>query len=148
MSDPEDATRTLNKLKAYGVRLSLDDFGTGYSSLAYLKRFPIDSLKIDRTFIRDVTTDAEDATIAAAIISLAHSLNMNVVAEGVETEAQIAFLRRHACDEMQGFYFARPLPASDATCALAERWRLQSAPTAVPARVHGASQPQLLLAAS
>jgi diguanylate cyclase (GGDEF)-like protein/PAS domain S-box-containing protein len=148
MSDPEDATRTLNKLKAYGVRLSLDDFGTGYSSLAYLKRFPIDSLKIDRTFIRDVTTDAEDATIAAAIISLAHSLNMNVVAEGVETEAQIAFLRRHACDEMQGFYFARPLPASDATRALAERWRLQSAPTAVPARVHGTLQPQLLLAAS
>ncbi|MGI9024827.1 MAG: sensor domain-containing protein, partial [Burkholderiaceae bacterium] len=137
MSDSEAAVRTLKNIKSLGVRLSVDDFGTGYSSLAYLKRFPLDSLKIDRAFIRDVTTDADDATIAAAIINLAHSLKMNVVAEGVETEAQLNFLRKHACDEMQGYYFARPMPAAECTRALQEGWRMKG--HAVATRVIGRS---------
>ncbi len=137
MSDSEAAVRTLKNIKSLGVCLSVDDFGTGYSSLAYLKRFPLDSLKIDRAFIRDVTTDADDATIAAAIINLAHSLKMNVVAEGVETEAQLNFLRKHACDEMQGYYFARPMPAAECTRALQEGWRLKG--HAVATRVIGRS---------
>ena len=124
MSDSELAVRILKSMKTHGLRLSVDDFGTGYSSLAYLKRFPLDSLKIDRAFIRDVTTDADDATIAAAIINLAHSLKMNVVAEGVETESQLNFLRQHGCDEMQGYYFARPMPVADCTRAIEECWRL------------------------
>ena len=124
MSDSEAAVRILKNMKAYGVRLSVDDFGTGYSSLAYLKRFPLDSLKIDRAFIRDVSIDADDATIAAAIINLAHNLKMNVVAEGVETEEQLDFLKGHGCDEMQGYYFARPMSVSDCTRALEEQWRL------------------------
>ncbi|HEY6240405.1 MAG TPA: EAL domain-containing protein, partial [Burkholderiales bacterium] len=102
MKDPEGAARTLHDLKESGVRLSVDDFGTGYSSLAYLKRFPIDTLKIDRTFIHDLTTDADDATLTRAIINLAQNLRLKVVAEGVETEAQLAFLCSNGCDEMQG----------------------------------------------
>jgi EAL domain-containing protein (putative c-di-GMP-specific phosphodiesterase class I) len=125
MQDPEEAVRMLKTMRSYGVRLSVDDFGTGYSSLAYLKRFPLDALKIDRAFIRDVTTDPDDASIALAIISLAHSLKLKVVAEGVETESQLAFLSTHGCDEMQGYYFARPLPVADCTRALAEDRRLR-----------------------
>ena len=104
---------TLADLKSAGVRLSIDDFGTGYSSLAYLRRFPIDTLKIDMSFIRDVTTNAEDASIVLAIISMAHSLHLQVVAEGVETEAQLAFLTHHRCDQMQGYYFSRPIPVPE-----------------------------------
>jgi predicted signal transduction protein with EAL and GGDEF domain len=126
MSDPEAAVITLQNLKDYGVRLSIDDFGTGFSSLSHLKRFPIDALKIDRTFVRDVTTDVDDATIAVTIISLAHNLKLTVVAEGVETEAQLNFLKAHGCDEIQGFYFARPLPIADCTRALNEGRRLRS----------------------
>src|SRR5881394_4674771 len=107
MHDPAEAAGMLNRLRRIGVKLSIDDFGTGYSSLAYLKRFPLDALKIDRAFIRDVTTDADDASIALAIINLAHSLKLKVVAEGVETAAQLEFLRARGCDEVQGFYFAR-----------------------------------------
>jgi diguanylate cyclase (GGDEF)-like protein/PAS domain S-box-containing protein len=129
MNDAEEAARTLNNMKAYGVRLAVDDFGTGYSSLAYLKRFPLDTLKIDRAFVRDVTTNPDDAAIAVAIINLAHSLQLNVVAEGVETAAQLNFLRERGCDEMQGFYFAQPLPAADCTQALLEDRRLQRAET-------------------
>ncbi len=125
MHDPEEAVRMLKTMRAYGVRLSVDDFGTGYSSLAYLKRFPLDALKIDRAFIRDVTTDPDDASIALAIISLAHSLKLKVVAEGVETQAQLDFLRAQGCDEMQGYYFARPLPAADCTRALVDDHRLR-----------------------
>jgi len=119
MKQGDEAERTLLALKAAGVRLSLDDFGTGYSSLAYLKRFPLDEIKIDRTFIRDLVADPEDAEITLAIINLAHSLKLKVVAEGVETEAQLAFLRAHGCDEMQGYYFSPPLPVTECTRLLA-----------------------------
>jgi diguanylate cyclase (GGDEF)-like protein/PAS domain S-box-containing protein len=124
MSDSEEAVRVLGNMKKCGIRLSVDDFGTGYSSLAYLKRFPLDSLKIDRAFIRDITTDSGDATIARAIISLAQSLKLKVVAEGVETLAQLQFLRDHGCDEMQGYLFAQPMPAAECARALLEDWRL------------------------
>jgi diguanylate cyclase (GGDEF)-like protein/PAS domain S-box-containing protein len=126
MGDAEEAVRMLAELKASGVRLSVDDFGTGYSSLAYLKRLPLDALKIDRAFIRDVTIDPDDASITLAIIGLAHSLELTVVAEGVETAEQLAFLKANGCDEMQGFYFAKPLPAPDCTRWLAEGRRLSS----------------------
>jgi diguanylate cyclase (GGDEF)-like protein len=128
MKDPEAAARTLQGLKEAGVKLSVDDFGTGYSSLAYLKRFPIDALKIDRAFIRDVTADPDDAAITLAIISLAHSMKLKVVAEGVETKDQLDFLAERDCDQMQGFYFARPQPVEDCTRALVEGRRLGTAP--------------------
>ena len=113
MRDPENAVVLLKALKAMGIRLSIDDFGTGYSSLSYLKRFPIDSVKIDRSFIRDLPEDGEDAAITQAIIAMAHSLRLKVIAEGVETEAQLEFLRRHGCDEMQGYLFSKPLPEAE-----------------------------------
>ncbi|SCY44550.1 PAS domain S-box-containing protein/diguanylate cyclase (GGDEF) domain-containing protein [Nitrosospira sp. Nl5] len=124
MKEAETAANALQNLKAFGVQISMDDFGTGYSSLAYLKRFPLDVLKIDRAFIRDVTTDMDDATIAVAMIKLAHSLGLKVVAEGVETRAQLDFLIKHECDEMQGYYFSRPLPLEGASQALTEGYRL------------------------
>jgi diguanylate cyclase (GGDEF)-like protein/PAS domain S-box-containing protein len=130
MKDADEAVRVLRNLKARGVQLSVDDFGTGYSSLAYLKRFPIDCLKIDRAFIRECTTDAEDATIALSIINLAHSLKLKVVAEGVETEAQLNFLRSRGCDQLQGYYFAKPMDAVGATDALARDIGLRFSATA------------------
>jgi diguanylate cyclase (GGDEF)-like protein/PAS domain S-box-containing protein len=111
MKNEEETIKTLYALKDLGLNLSIDDFGTGYSSLSYLKRFPIDSLKIDRSFIRDLTTNADDAAITRAIIAMAHSLKLRVVAEGVEEEKQIEFLREEGCDEMQGFFFSPPVPA-------------------------------------
>src|SRR5262245_12842792 len=125
MTDPEAAARTLLGLKELGVRLSVDDFGTGYSSLAYLKRFALNELKIDRVFIRDIVADPDDAAITLAIIGLAHSLNLEVVAEGVETEAQVNFLRSHRCDQMQGFYFTGALTAAECTAALRDSRRLK-----------------------
>ena len=113
MENPEEAIGILCELKALGIELSLDDFGTGYSSLSYLKRFPIDKLKIDQSFVRDITTDPDDEGMVAAIIVMAHQLSIRVVAEGVETEAQLAFLRGQGCDEYQGYYFSRPLPADE-----------------------------------
>jgi len=113
MFNTEQAITELHRLKALGIQISIDDFGTGYSSLAYLKRFPIDKLKIDIAFIREVTTNPDDAAIALAIINMAHSLKLQVIAEGVETAAQLAFLRRHRCDQMQGFYFS-PAISSEA----------------------------------
>lgn len=111
MENPEVTIGILKELKALGIELSLDDFGTGYSSLSYLKRFPIDKLKIDQSFIHDITTDPDDEAMVTAIIAMAHHLNIRVVAEGVETEAQLTFLREHGCDEYQGYLFSRPLPA-------------------------------------
>ncbi|MEK6593637.1 MAG: EAL domain-containing protein, partial [Pseudomonadota bacterium] len=113
MHNPEQAVILLTKLKAMGIQLSIDDFGTGYSSLNYLKRFPIDSVKIDRSFIQNLPADSDDAAITRAIIAMAHSLRLKVIAEGVETEEQLRFLRDHDCDEMQGYYFSRPLPKDD-----------------------------------
>jgi diguanylate cyclase (GGDEF)-like protein len=124
MKEAETTANALQNLKAFGVQISMDDFGTGYSSLAYLKRFPLDVIKIDRAFIRDVTTDPDDATIAVAMIKLAHSLGLKVVAEGVETKSQLDFLIKHGCDEMQGFYFSRPLPLESASQALIKGYRI------------------------
>lgn len=127
MVNTEEAVRTLEYLSSLGVALSIDDFGTGYSSLSYLKRFPLDSLKIDRSFIRDVTTDGDDATITRAVISMAHSLGLKVVAEGVETEQQLAFLTEYGCDQIQGYFFSRPLPADECGTWLREMRRLSQA---------------------
>jgi diguanylate cyclase (GGDEF)-like protein/PAS domain S-box-containing protein len=125
MTNTEEAARTLEYLSQLGVGLSIDDFGTGYSSLSYLKRFPLDALKIDRSFVSDLTTDVDDATITRAVISMAHNLSLKVIAEGVETEAQLAFLAEHGCDQIQGYYFSRPLPADDCGEWLREKRRLQ-----------------------
>jgi EAL domain-containing protein (putative c-di-GMP-specific phosphodiesterase class I) len=121
MHDAEAAIATLRGLRSLGVRLSVDDFGTGYSSLSYLNRLPIATLKIDASFVRDITAGggAGNGVIAQAIISLGHSLNLRVVAEGVETAAQLEFLKKHRCDDVQGYYFARPLPAEECARILA-----------------------------
>jgi diguanylate cyclase (GGDEF)-like protein len=111
MSDPEQSVAILEQLSAMGVLVSVDDFGTGYSSMSYLRRFPIDKLKIDRVFINEIASRPEDASIVRAIVSLAHSLNLKVVAEGVETSAQLDFLKTAGCDEYQGYHYSRPLPA-------------------------------------
>ena len=113
MDNPEASIVLLKQLQALGIELSLDDFGTGYSSLSYLKRFPIDKLKIDQSFVHDITTDPNDEAMVAAIIVMAHHLNIRVVAEGVETETQLNFLREHGCDQYQGYYFSKPLSAED-----------------------------------
>jgi diguanylate cyclase (GGDEF)-like protein/PAS domain S-box-containing protein len=113
MSNAEETIAVLRNLKALGIQISIDDFGTGYSSLAYLKRFPIDKLKIDIAFVREVTSNPDDAAIVLAIISMAHSMKLDVIAEGVENDAQLAYLRRHGCDEMQGYYFSRPVPQEE-----------------------------------
>jgi diguanylate cyclase (GGDEF)-like protein/PAS domain S-box-containing protein len=105
------AAATLKSLRAEGVRLAIDDFGTGYSSLSYLTRFPVDTLKIDQSFIRQITETPAETTIVTAVLSMARSLNLRVVAEGVETAGELAFLQAHHCDEAQGYYFSRPLPA-------------------------------------
>jgi EAL domain-containing protein (putative c-di-GMP-specific phosphodiesterase class I) len=113
MHDSKSTAVVLQELKEMGVQLALDDFGTGYSSLSYLKRFPIDTLKIDQSFVRDLTTDADNASIVRAVISMGESLHMLVVAEGVETREQLDFLREHACPEAQGFYFSHPVVAGE-----------------------------------
>jgi EAL domain-containing protein (putative c-di-GMP-specific phosphodiesterase class I) len=112
MEDVESAIRTMGQLKRMGVKLSIDDFGTGYSSLSYLRRFPVDVLKIDRSFVRDITSNEDDAAMVAAIIELARGLRMRVIAEGVETEAQLDYLRRRGCDEVQGHVYARAVPGA------------------------------------
>jgi diguanylate cyclase (GGDEF)-like protein/PAS domain S-box-containing protein len=126
MADTQEAVRTLEYLEELGVNSAIDDFGTGYSSLAYLKRFPLRALKIDRSFVSDVTTDADDASIIRAVISMAHSLGLKVIAEGVETEAQLEFLMGEGCDEVQGFLFSRPVPQDECAVLLADEVRMAS----------------------
>ena len=115
MHNAETAIRTLTALKQMGVTISLDDFGTGYSSLAYLKRFPLDAVKVDRSFVQDIAADSDDASITRAVITMAHHLKLKVVAEGVETPEQLALLISHQCDIIQGYFFSRPLPAAGMT---------------------------------
>jgi EAL domain-containing protein (putative c-di-GMP-specific phosphodiesterase class I) len=125
MHDVERTVTMLHQLKALGVQLSVDDFGTGYSSLAYLKRFPINVLKIDQSFVRDIATNPDDAMIVVSIISLAHNLRLQVIAEGVETAEQLAFLLHHDCDEIQGYYFSKPVSATAMEQTLQERKHLE-----------------------
>ncbi|MBD2187709.1 EAL domain-containing response regulator [Pseudanabaena mucicola] len=113
MQNAEFTIEVLSRLQLMGVKIAIDDFGTGYSSLSYLKHFPVNTIKIDRCFVQDITTDRHDATISLAIIDLAHSLNLKVIAEGVETDDQIQFLKEHNCDQFQGYFFSPPLPASE-----------------------------------
>jgi EAL domain-containing protein (putative c-di-GMP-specific phosphodiesterase class I) len=113
MRDVEKTIATLEYLKNTGITLAIDDFGTGYSSLAYLRRFPIDTLKIDRSFVMDLEKSDDGATICSAIIAMARQLGLTVIAEGVETPDQIEFLRSQDCDEVQGFLFSKPIPASE-----------------------------------
>lgn len=125
MQNTDVCIAALKELKALGIHVSLDDFGTGYSSLSYLQRLPVNALKIDRSFIADLATNPDDASIAKAVINMAHNLGLTVVAEGVESEAQLSFLTAHGCDQIQGYYFSRPLAESDATDLLREHRRLR-----------------------
>ena len=111
MANPRGAIAVMDDLHRRGVRISIDDFGTGHSSLSYLKRFQVYKLKIDQAFVRDITEDPDDKAIVAAIISMAASLGLKTIAEGVETEGQLEFLRARGCTEAQGYYFSRPLSA-------------------------------------
>jgi EAL domain-containing protein (putative c-di-GMP-specific phosphodiesterase class I) len=113
MQDVDLAVSTMEELRRLGVQFSIDDFGTGYSSLSALKSFPVSRLKIDKSFIDGLLADENDRAVANAIISLGRTLNLRIIAEGVETEAQAAFLRSVNCDEMQGYLFSKPLPASE-----------------------------------
>jgi EAL domain-containing protein (putative c-di-GMP-specific phosphodiesterase class I) len=109
MKHAESAESILKTLRARGIQLAVDDFGTGYSSLSYLRKFPVDSIKIDQSFVRQITARPAETTIVTAIISMGRSLKLRVVAEGVETEAELVFLRAHQCDEAQGYYYSRPV---------------------------------------
>src|ERR1700690_2453286 len=114
MADAETALFTLSALKAMGVRLAIDDFGTGYSSFTYLRRFPIDTLKIHQSFVHDIANDPRDAAIVISMVEIAKGLKHRVVAEGIETRDQLSFLQCHRCDEGQGYYFSRPVTAEQA----------------------------------
>ncbi len=128
MRNVSRAIKVLDAIQSRGIRLAIDDFGTGYSSMSLMKQFPIDTIKIDRSFVRDLPIDSEDQAIAQAIISMGKALGMTVIAEGVETVEQETFLRNHACDEMQGFLFSKPLPAKQMADLLRAEPRLASPP--------------------
>jgi EAL domain-containing protein (putative c-di-GMP-specific phosphodiesterase class I) len=121
MQNTESTLGALDHLMGLGVRLVIDDFGIGYSCLAYLKRFPLDGLKIDASFVRDLATDPDDAALTEAIIAMGHRLELKVIAEGVETEAQLAFLRAQGCDEYQGYYASPAVPAAQFETLVAAR---------------------------
>jgi EAL domain-containing protein (putative c-di-GMP-specific phosphodiesterase class I) len=133
MSHGENAVAVLEGLKSIGVSIALDDFGTGYSSLAYLKRFPIDTIKVDRSFIRDISGDSDDRKITRAVIAMAHGMRLKVVAEGVETMDQLGFLRNQRCDAVQGYLFHRPLPDAEIAHVLAGNRKDVAARVAVDA---------------
>jgi diguanylate cyclase len=141
MVDPVASALVLDGLRSLGIWVSIDDFGTGYSSLSYLKRLPLDSLKIDRAFISDVTTNPDDAAITRAIITMSHSMNLKVIAEGVETEEQFAFLRSNHCDEVQGYLFSKPVTAEGMTELLLSGRGLHGGPS----QVSGYDVPTILL---
>lgn len=121
MADPDRTQRILTEMHAWGLSLALDDLGTGYSSLSRLKHLPVDILKIDRSFVSRVDTDPDNANMVRAMIDLAHNLGMTALAEGIETQAELAFLLEHGCPLGQGFYLGRPLPASEVPAFLADR---------------------------
>ena len=127
MDEPQRAEATLNQLSAAGFKLSIDDFGTGYSSLAYLKRLPVDELKIDRSFVMAMEKDEDDAKIVRSTVDLAHNLGLSVVAEGVETAGAMARLAGLNCDEAQGFHMSRPIPAAE-MASFALSWAARQAP--------------------
>ena len=114
LADADVTLSVLRELKSMGLTLAIDDFGTGYSSFSYLRQFQVNKIKIDRLFIRDVTVNSDDAAITTAIINMAKGLKLKVIAEGVENEAQMSFLRKHRCDEIQGYYFSKPLTVETA----------------------------------
>lgn len=120
MQDPEASIRVLRELRSMGVRVTIDDFGTGYSNLHYMKQFPVDTIKLDQSFVQDIVRNPEDLAISNAVISMAHSLHLKVTAEGVESVTQLALLADHGCDEMQGYYFSAPLPVDHCTALLRE----------------------------
>jgi EAL domain-containing protein (putative c-di-GMP-specific phosphodiesterase class I) len=124
LSTADVTLSVLRELKGMGLKLAIDDFGIGYSSLSYLRRFPVDKLKIDRSFVRDVVVDRSDEAITSAIISMAKSLHLKVIAEGVEEEAQLSLLRGLGCDEIQGYYFGKPMSAEQATSLLLSQIRV------------------------
>jgi EAL domain-containing protein (putative c-di-GMP-specific phosphodiesterase class I) len=134
LANADVTSSVIQELKAMGLTLAIDDFGTGYSSFSYLRQFRVSRLKIDRSFVRDVAVNPDDAAITSAIISMAKSLNLKVIAEGVENEAQMSFLRAHECDEIQGYYFSKPLAVDQ----VADKLRLNSADNAFSANHGGA----------
>jgi EAL domain-containing protein (putative c-di-GMP-specific phosphodiesterase class I) len=127
MDDPQRAQATLERLHAMGFSLSIDDFGTGYSSLAYLKKLPVDELKIDQSFVKNMETDGDDAKIVRSTVELAHNLGLSVVAEGVENEAVWLLLRELGCDQAQGYHMGRPMPA-EALCDWSVAWQARRLP--------------------
>jgi EAL domain-containing protein (putative c-di-GMP-specific phosphodiesterase class I) len=132
MEDVEGAIAKAQDLRAMGVNLSIDDFGTGYSSISYLQRFPISDLKIDRSFVQDIPSNADNVEITKAIIAMAHGLNVEVVAEGVETKAQMEFLARHGCNRAQGYFIDHALPAPDFERRLCQRRNISTSQSQPP----------------
>jgi EAL domain-containing protein (putative c-di-GMP-specific phosphodiesterase class I) len=130
LANAEAMVSVVRELKALGITVAIDDFGTGYSSFSYLRQLQVNKFKIDRSFIRDVAVNPEDATITSAIINMAKSLKLKVIAEGVETEAQMQFLRAHQCDEIQGYYFSKPLSVEDVSVKLKQHFEVRRWTTA------------------